>query len=81
MNAEYQDAGLDMEGFPASLLEYIKQDMGADLSNSISNVASDIGGIAGRSSGLILSCANTGSIGYAHVGYNVGGVVGRQSAI
>lgn len=50
VNAEYQDAGLDMEGFPASLLEYVKQDMGADLSNSISNVASDTGGIAGRSS-------------------------------
>ena len=81
VNAEYQDAGLDMEGFPASLLEYVKQDMGADLSNSISNVASDTGGIAGRSSGLLLSCANTGSIGYAHVGYNVGGIAGRTDGL
>ena len=81
VNAEYQDAGLDMEGFPASLLEYVKQDMGADLSNSISNVASDTGGIAGRSSGLILSCVNTGNIGYAHVGYNVGGIAGRTDGL
>ena len=39
----------------------------------------DTGGIAGYSSGIIQSCANSGSVGYAHVGYNVGGVAGRQS--
>lgn len=40
---------------------------------------SDIGGIAGFSTGMIMSCVNTGLIGYPHIGYNVGGIVGRNS--
>lgn len=39
----------------------------------------DIGGIAGFSSGLIQSCTNEGAVGYEHMGYNVGGIAGRQS--
>lgn len=39
----------------------------------------DIGGIAGFSSGMIQGCKNTGNVGYEHMGYNVGGIVGRQS--
>lgn len=35
-----------------------------------------IGGIAGSSSGLIQSCANSGQVGYSHIGYNIGGIVG-----
>ena len=42
-------------------------------------VCTDIGGIAGFSSGILQSCVNTGAVGYAHVGYNIGGIVGRQS--
>lgn len=38
----------------------------------------DEGGIAGFSSGAVQSCRNNGNIGYIHVGYNVGGIVGRQ---
>ena len=41
----------------------------------------DTGGIAGYSSGIIQSCSNSGSVGYAHVGYNVGGVAGRQTGL
>ncbi|MGN0985973.1 MAG: GLUG motif-containing protein [Candidatus Enterenecus sp.] len=49
--------------------------------NSTENVpaGTDIGGIAGFSSGLLQSCRNTGDVGYEHMGYNVGGIVGRQS--
>ena len=36
----------------------------------------DMGGIAGCSSGVIRSCSNYGVIGYPHVGYNVGGIAG-----
>ena len=43
------------------------------------DTVSDSGGIAGFSSGMILSCSNTGTIGYQHFGYNVGGIAGRQS--
>ena len=39
----------------------------------------DIGGIAGFSSGVIQSCTNANNVGYEHMGYNVGGIVGRQS--
>ena len=81
VNSEYQESALDMEGLPATLLELVKKDMGDDLSNNISNVSSDTGGIAGRSSGLILSSANAGDVGYAHVGYNVGGIVGRTDGL
>ena len=41
--------------------------------------ATDTGGIAGYSNGILQSCTNNGEIGYPHVGYNVGGIVGRQS--
>ncbi len=43
------------------------------------NAKTDMGGIAGFSSGVISSCTNNGLIGYEHVGYNIGGVVGRTS--
>jgi ABC-type transporter Mla subunit MlaD len=39
----------------------------------------DIGGIAGINTGVVRSSENRGNIGYPHVGYNVGGVIGRQS--
>ena len=42
-------------------------------------VCTDIGGIAGFSSGILQSCVNSGAVGYAHVGYNIGGITGRQS--
>ena len=45
------------------------------------NIATDTGGIAGRSSGMILTSVNTGTIGYEHIGYNVGGIVGRTDGL
>ena len=56
-------------------------DLNRDQINAAENVpvCTDIGGIAGYSSGILQSCANTGSVGYAHMGYNIGGIVGRQS--
>lgn len=43
------------------------------------NTVTDIGGIAGRSTGVIRKCNNHGNIGYAHIGYNVGGIAGTQA--
>ena len=40
---------------------------------------SDIGGVAGSSSGVIRLCGNEGNVGYPHTGYNVGGVAGSQN--
>ena len=39
----------------------------------------DIGGIAGQSSGVIRACMNRGTVGYQHMGYNVGGIAGSQT--
>lgn len=47
--------------------------------NAASNVQAytDAGGIAGLSEGKIYYCTNSGTVGYQHVGYNIGGIVGR----
>lgn len=42
---------------------------------------SDAGGIAGRSTGSIRFCSNSGTVGYNHVGYNNGGIAGLQNGI
>ena len=41
--------------------------------------ATDIGGIAGTTSGTIRECKNIGAVGYPHMSYNVGGIAGSQS--
>jgi len=50
------------------------------LTNSeAANTVTDIGGISGRSVGVIRNCDNRGDVGYQHMGYNIGGIVGTQS--
>ena len=44
-----------------------------------SNTVTDIGGIAGSSTGVIRGCTNRGHVGYQHMGYNIGGIAGSQS--
>ena len=39
----------------------------------------DIGGIAGISTGVIRSCVNEAQVGYQKMSYNIGGIVGTQS--
>lgn len=39
----------------------------------------DTGGIVGYTSGVVRGCVNRAPVGYAHIGYNVGGIAGRQS--
>lgn len=43
------------------------------------NTVTDIGGIAGISTGVIRACANYGDVGYKLMGYNVGGIAGTQA--
>lgn len=40
--------------------------------------ATNLGGIAGTSSGVIRDCENRANIGYEKMGYNVGGIAGSQ---
>lgn len=44
----------------------------------ISSAATDSGGIAGYSAGIVQECTNQTTVGYPHIGYNVGGIVGRN---
>jgi len=39
----------------------------------------DTGGIAGYSRGILKGNINHGNVGYKHVGYNIGGIVGRHN--
>lgn len=63
-------------------VEYDLEDLtmeNLDDLNSASNMQAhtDTGGIAGYSSGKIYYCSNSGIVGYSHIGYNTGGIVGR----
>ncbi|MDE5742682.1 MAG: hypothetical protein K2H90_09565, partial [Oscillospiraceae bacterium] len=70
-----------------SLVNVMAFDDSIDLENiniddiySTENAAdiTDEGGITGYSTGNIQNCVNKGNVGYIHVGYNVGGIAGRQ---
>ena len=39
----------------------------------------DAGGVAGFSRGIIMNSKNGGTVGYERIGYNIGGICGRQS--
>ncbi len=53
-----------------------------DLEESIRvERVNDGGGIAGLSSGVIKGCVNSGAVGYPHMGYNLGGIAGRQCGL
>lgn len=43
------------------------------------HTVTDVGGIAGTSSGVIRGCTNRGDVGYLHMGYNIGGIAGAHS--
>ena len=43
------------------------------------STVTDVGGIAGTSSGVIRQCKNHANVGYKHMGYNIGGIAGTQS--
>lgn len=62
--------------------------IGMDLSGlSVNNIvgyesfdnATELGGIAGKSSGVIRECYNKANVGYKKMGYNIGGIVGTQN--
>ena len=79
VNTEYQNNTLNIDGLSAEVMTAIEQRLGSQNTESLTNNApTDTGGIAGRSSGMILNCTNGSTIGYAHLGYNVGGIVGRS---
>lgn len=49
------------------------------VESEAANTVTDVGGIAGTSSGLIRDCTNYAAIGHSSMGYNIGGIAGTQS--
>lgn len=67
---------------PSLSLSEINISLTLDISKltSVNNSSmTDTGGIAGYSTGIVIGCVNGGEVGYPHIGYNVGGIVGRSS--
>lgn len=65
-------------GYNEGTLSYCRNE-GAVNTDPDMDPPSDAGGVAGWSTGVIAHSSNTGTVGSAHLGYNVGGIVGRQS--
>ena len=45
------------------------------------DTVTDLGGIAGISTGVLRDCENHADVGYTHMGYNIGGIAGRQKGL
>ncbi len=69
VNTTAQEVAPDVSGL--SLTEI-------DSTTELINDYTDTGGIAGFSSGVVSACMNTGAVGYEHMGYNIGGIVGQM---
>ena len=75
VNIESVDPSLSPEDINLDFLTDVSKLYSLDTSMA----ASDTGGIAGYSSGILTGCSNNGTVGYQHIGYNVGGIAGRSS--
>ena len=82
VNTTERDVSFSLEDL-SKITEYLDifDLSGDDSKDKASNVNGivDTGGIAGLSIGVIQHSANEGTIGYDQIGYNVGGIAGRQS--
>lgn len=58
-------------------LDWVESVMNSEQKRTTSGV--DSGGIVGYSKGIVIDSTNYGTVGYDHVGYNVGGIAGRQA--
>lgn len=73
VNIESVDPGIDLSDLDLTFsLDLTKL---SELSTA--NIATDTGGVAGYNAGTISAARNTATIGYPHIGYNTGGIVGR----
>lgn len=67
------------EGLSLEMELSLDMDMSSFETNQSTDYATDIGGIAGTSSGVIRECVNNENVGYKKMGYNIGGIVGSQN--
>lgn len=69
---------INIADYTSGLLKTGEDEEADKEASTVSNTI-DSGGIAGLSTGIIQFSTNKGTVGYEHVGYNTGGIVGRQS--
>lgn len=74
VNTESMDTTLSLDDLDLELSGDVTKLSSIDLTQT----ASDIGGVAGYSTGIILESHNEGAVGYPHIGYNIGGIAGRS---
>ncbi len=72
VNTSVSDVSIDLK-------ELSVEDIAKIGSTAALSAFTDIGGIAGVNTGELKNCVNRGTIGYEHVGYNIGGIAGRSS--
>lgn len=68
----------DLNTDVGSMVESYKTDKEENEEESVLG-HSDTGGIVGLTAGIVQGCTNNAAVGYQHIGYNVGGIAGRQS--
>lgn len=76
INTELKESEITTADLESTVYSMLKDEHAAETGAN-----TDIGGIAGYSTGTIDGCTNTGTVGCPHVGYNVGGIVGRQDGL
>ena len=76
---EHNTIGMDLSNMDMDLEFSLDMDMDSFGFSESMDSASDIGGIAGTSTGTIRSCVNKGNVGYEKMGYNIGGIVGSSN--
>ena len=83
INTSNEDKAMSLEDINIAqyvgLIDVVEGDGTPDKEAVVVNNTIVSAGIAGLSTGIIQFCNNSGRIGYEHVGYNTGGIVGRQS--
>ena len=57
----------------------LEMDISSLTEKESTETATNIGGIAGTSTGVIRECVNQADVGYKKMGYNVGGIAGSQN--
>lgn len=78
-SVEHNTIGMDLSNMDMDMDFSLDMDMDSFGFSESMDSASDIGGIAGTSTGAIRSCVNKGNVGYEKMGYNIGGIVGSSN--
>ena len=77
VNTSYEDTTITNDELTDALETIIMGEKVRDFRDFQTRI--DVGGICGFNEGSVFLSVNRGNVGYKHVGYNIGGVVGRST--